>query len=79
MADFWRKTLIQAKLCTLWFLRSLNKNLKLKVQNSKWRTKNGRLLEKNSDSSETLYTLVFEVAEYEFGIEIPEFKMADPK
>ena len=63
MADFWRKTLIQAKLCTLWFLRSLNTNLKLKVQNSKWRTKNGRLLEKNSDSSETLYTLVFEVAE----------------
>ena len=34
---------------------------------------------KNVDSSETLYTLVSEVAEYEFEIEISKFIMADPK
>ena len=31
------------------------------------------------DSSETLCTPVFKVAEYEFGIEIPKFKIVDPK
>ena len=31
------------------------------------------------DWSETLYTSVFEVAEYEFEIEIVKFKMEDPK
>ena len=34
---------------------------------------------KNFDPSENLYTLVFEVAEYEFKIRIPKFKMAEPK
>ena len=34
---------------------------------------------KNFDSSENLYTSVFEVAEYKFEIEITKFKMVDPK
>ena len=47
-----------------------------KIQNGG--PKNGRILKK-FDSSKTLYSLVFEFAEYEFEIEIRKIKNGEPE
>ena len=53
------------------------------LQNSKWRIQNGGYISANSqffrNCAETWYMGVFGVADYESGVRIVKFKMADPR
>ena len=53
-------------------------NLKLDFQNSEWRIQyGGRQVEKSISFSGTLYTEIFEIADYESEIQFLKFKMAN--
>ena len=65
--------------CTQGFLGSLIMNMKLDFQDLKWRIQyGGRLIDNFINSSDTSYSGVFGVADYESEIRFSKFKIVDP-
>ena len=62
-------------LCNWGSLGSLITNLKLDFPNSKWRIQYGEdQIEKSNNFSDTLYSVVFRVADYKFEIRFSKFE-----